>query len=582
VIGDRSPSRRIAAVAAALALTLGALAFALPALGADTIRVEAELSPREVAMGEDAQLTVTVTAEGVSLPPISLPAIEGVRVTRLGESRGLSFSMGQVTHSLSVAYRLHPVREGVVTIPSIRVSSGQTTSESAPLTLRVGGSRQAPRAGSSDLFARLTLDRTEAYWNQAILAHFTLYTRAQLAAAPIWESPDAPGFWTEALGTPTSSRVTVDGVDYMATEIRIAYFPTRTGRLEIGPGRVHVQAVRRTAAPDPWSMLAFPQTQVEELTLETGRGVVDVAPLPSGAPAGFRGAVGHYSMDVRVDRLEVRAGEPVTVVTNIQGEGNIASAGDPEVAASIPARTYPAGAATKLDRSGARLRGERRKETAFVPETPGAFSILPVRFAWFDPEGGQFRIQTSDSIPIRVLTPEGTDDSLRHSRTTRPIASLRARPGRRGPLDLEPTPASRAVAIVSMLAYAGVWAGVRIRARSERDPRRARIREIRALRRTLEGRRDAAPRSRPAGDAEVVLRAIGLRYGVDVLGRSAKEALEACGHAGAPDTDREEAAQILDILEREAFAPPAAQGPGATEGLEAALAMIRRFEEEIS
>jgi hypothetical protein len=568
-------------------LALAWLGLTPAAVHAQKLEVQAELDRTDIALGEEATLTVTVTADGLALPAVNLPPIAGVEITRAGESQGMSFVNGHISRSVGVAFRLHPHSAGTVTIPPVRVSSGGTSAASQALTLRVGSKVPVVRgreSGGGEVFVRLTLDRNRAYWNQQVLARFTLYSRAELAAAPVWDPPDAPGFWTESMGPPRGERVTIDGVPYDAMEIRIAYFPTRTGKLVIGPGRVHLQVVRRENPLNTWGLWTLSDTRVQEVTLETDQATVNVEPLPAGAPDGFQGAVGEYNLGLSVDRFEVHAGEPVTVVTSIRGQGNISSAGDPVVTASIPTRSYATGASTKLDRSGDRLSGERRHEVAFIPETPGQLVVLPVRFAWFDPEEVRYRAQSSDSITIRVLPPTAGVDSLHLARSVGPLATLRPSGGPPASLSLDAPGASRALALGSLLAYLGVWGGIRIRARMDRSPVRMRRRGLAMLLAEV----SRVGRSRPvsarplARAGEALLEAVALRYQIDVQGRSIKEAMEIARAAGAPDSETEEIVRTLEALERAAFAPGLAGEEPDRAALQSVESVIRRYQTEVA
>ena len=583
--GSRRLLRRTPA--ATLGLLVCLLAFPAGtgrALAEGHLELEAQLDRNEIAIADVATLTVTVTAEGVDLPAITVPPIPGATAERLGESQGFSWVNGRVTRTTTVAFRIHPSRLGEVRIPALHVTSSGVEAQSAPLLLHVGSAPPAVRTGSSDLFVRLTVDRHRAYWNEGVTARFTLYSRARIEGAPVWDPPDAPGFWTEVLGPTRTGRVVIGGTEYDAAELRVAYFPTRTGRLTIGPGRVHVQVVRRIEPPDPWSALGMPETQVEELTLETERAGLDVVPLPPGAPADFRGGVGAYSMDVRVDRVSVRAGEPVTVATSIRGQGNLASAGDPSVTASAPARSYAGGANTVFDRSGDHLRGERRREVTLIPEAPGPFAVLPVRFSWFDPEIGRYRTQVSDTISVRVLPAAGgVGDSLRAAREAGPLAALRAKPGPRGRLTLDAPLGARALGIASILAYAGMLIGLRIRDRAERDPRSRRRRALDGILASFrEVGRPRVSRERVADRiAAMVLQALALRFDADLEGRSVKEALEHLRAAGAPESDLTEISALLASLDRLAFAPSSPDDPGGEREREAAGRLVSRYRREL-
>lgn len=577
MIGDR----RLRALVFAGAFAVALLVLGPRAAAAAQIGVQAEVDRNQISLGETATLTVTVTAQGVEVPSIDAPTVKGVEVFRQGTSQGFSWINGIVTQTSTVAFGLHPTVEGDLTIPSIRVLSRGIAAQSQPITLHVGKALPAPRAGTAELFARMVLDRSKVYWNEGLVARFTVYSRVRLEGIQSWDPPDAAGFWTEVMGAPRSGRVVIGGVEYEASELRVTYFPTRTGRLKIGPGRVHVRVVRSIAQPDPWSMLGLPEEQVQDLTLETGTAPVEVLPLPAGAPQSFKGAVGDFSMDVRVDRTHIRAGEPVTVTTAVRGEGNVASAGDPDVAASIPARTFAGGATTSIDRSGDRLHGDRHRDVTFIPEAPGRMAILPVRFSWFDPEARRYRTQVSDSIPVVIHPPVAWADSSHAAQAVGPVAALRARPGRRGDLSLEPPPGSGAIAIASLLGYGAALAGQSLRRRTDRDPRRRRALALAAL--AAAGH--AVGREKPAEAAarlgEMVRKAVGLRYDIDVEGLATNDALARAKIAGANDADLKEVEQLLASLDRLAFAPPGSQKVDGRTERKAVERLLRRYRKEL-
>ena len=556
-----------------VALLFGALAP--QAATAADLSIQSELDRSVIPVGGVATLRVTVTAEGVAVPVVPAPRIHGSSVDRLGQSEGFSWINGRVTRTHTIAFAIRPMQQGEYTIPAIEVTSGGVTARTKALVLRVSKDASVPGTRQTGLFARLTIDRTTAYWNEQIVARYTIYVRAPLDGPPIWQPPDASGFWSEPLGEPREGHAVVDGVEYQTSQILVAYFPTRTGRLTIGPGIVHARVIRQVDSPDPWSLLGGSERVVEDVRLETERYNIQVLPLPPGAPDGFRGGVGSFSMDVKIDRKSTPAGEPVTVVTFVRGAGNVASAGDPDVTAVEPARSYATTAATRLAREGTTLQGERRREMTFVPEAPGRLTLRPVRFAWFDPETRRYRTQISDTIRIEV-TPPGVSagDSLRAALRHGPIAAPRKKSGHKGSLAFSPPPTASAIAIASFLGYAVVGALAVSRRNASRDPRRmARERRL-AIRRqiaALGNKKDAASR---LGD--LLLHGLALRYEVDIEGLAAPEALSRLGYAGAPPRVLEEAGEIVETTNVIAYAPDAGGATGSIK--RRALALLDRLE----
>jgi len=597
VTGDAA-LRRVALAALLAAVGAGA-PVAREAQGAEPARltIEAQLDRTRVAVGEEAQITVIAEARGVNLPEYALASVPGLRIIRVANSQSFSWTNGRLTRSDTSVFLVSASAAGRYTIPPVRIVSGGAHAQTLPLVLDVGGpgtqaplppgappsEAQPPRTWGDEslpaMFVRLVVDHRRVYWNQQITARFVLYARDRLEEVPMWEVAEANGFWKEALGEPKRGRVKVGNADYIAYEQDVAYFPTRTGKLTLGPGRIEARVARSVTAPDPWSLLGFPETQVETIPLQTENASVVVLPLPEGAPAGFRGAVGQLAMDVKVDRLVARAGEPVTVSTLLHGRGNLNTAGDPDVAATLPLRSFESPGAVTARNLGFEVRGERRHETAFVPEVPGSFSIQPIRFSWFDPEDGRFHTQTSDSIRIRVV-PGGDSTTIASTAPMEPPAAPRGKRGPRGSLDLGPPVGAVGLGAGSLAALAGfaLVAGARRRARL--DPRRRRRSELERLAHALAalGASGAPPAVAAGKAAALVGEALGLRYGADVEGRSREETLRLTRAAGADEATIAEARNRLESLERLAFAP-ATPGAGGEE-IGAARAFVERLARE--
>ena len=577
--------RRLARAPSLLLALAAALAFVPSSARAEQLTAEAELDRQQVLVGEPATLAITITAEGLDVPAIKLPLIAGLDATATEQSQGFSWMNGVISRSVTSTFSLRANAPGDYVIPSFLIRSGKKEARTQQLVLHVRATM--PRSGGGlggeggpELFARLTLDRTRVYWNEGVTARFTLYTRARVEGAPAWDPPDAPGFWTEVLGPARTGRIRVGDVEYDATEMRVEYFPTRTGKLRIGPGRVHAQVVRQVQVPDPWGALGMPETQVEDIELTTQQLAVDVVALPKGAPAAFRGAVGSYDLDVTVDRAVVHAREPVNVATVLKGEGNLAAASDPDVSSTLPSRRYAGAASTSLQRSGLRLKGERRRETSFVPERPGSFAILPVRFSWFDPEQGRYRTQVSDTITVRVLPPgSGSGPGAGPAAVLGPTAPRRSHPGAGGSLALVPPLPADAVAWGSLLAYLGVLTGLGVRDRSLRDPRRKRERELDAIARELARTGVATPT--PARIAVLLRRAAEVRYTADVEGLPVGDAAARLTVSGMPAEDAARWKETLERLEQLAYAPPDARGAGGA-ALQTAAELVRRFREGLA
>jgi hypothetical protein len=566
------------------------------------IAIDATLDRDRIAPGEVAILTLTIRSAGLGLPTVSLPRLEGVAVERAGESQNLSVMNGRPERSSTTMYRLIPTREGTLRIPPLRIAAGGEFASTEPITITVtrsaassvspsrpprARSGRAPQEGTAELFVRATVDRPRIYWNQQTVLRLRLYSQADLIGDPDWKPPTTSGFWSEGLGPPRKSRATVNGVAYDVIEIPTALFPTRTGTLQIGAGQVRCRVARVMQPPDPWSMLAVPEVVSQDVVLATAPITITVDPLPGGAPAGFEGAVGDFQLQLRVEPPATRAGEPVLARATIRGTGNISTVRDPEIQARGSARQYVAGSATRIDRGGDRLVGERQIEVAFVGDQPGPFEILPVRLAWFDPEAKRYRVQTSEKVAVKVLPGGTAGHAPGQVRGSGPaIAAPRATSGPSGSLSLDPPVDAGAVLGLSALAFGAAIATGRVRRKALRDPRLKRMRSLEELLNQDLARAEALASRKDPGNAaalaeQALLKGVGLRFDADLAGVAREERAQILTSRGAAEKEIRDLDERLDSLDALAYAPPETRSQDAQQTIREARRILERYRDEL-
>jgi oxygen tolerance protein BatD len=605
VTGDTRPIRRRIGRSLLLGIVLLAAGLAPLAGLAGTspsgkLGVDAQLDAGQVALGEEASLTVTVRSSSLTLPDVTLPPIAGMTEQRAGTQQSFSMTNGSVERSLTVVYRLIPSRLGTFVIPSLRVGTGADAASTDPLKLTVvaGGSSMSPRAatpgappsasGTPEIFVKAAVSRSHVYWNQQVVLWIRLYSRVDVLGDIDWKPASTAGFWSESLGPPRQSKVRVNGAEYAMMEIPTALFPTRTGRLAIGSAQVRCRVARVIQPPDPWSMLGMPDVEPKDVVLNTDPITVTVDPLPPGAPASFSGGVGSFDLSLRVDRSSVPSGEAVTAHAAIRGEGNVSAIRDPEIRAIGASRHYVAGSGSRVDRNGGTIRGEKTTDVAFLPDQPGTLLILPVTFTWFDPEAGRYRTQASDTVRVKVTPGSAAETSVAATRGgAAPLAAPRRGRGPMGPVSLDPDPASVAVLGLSALAYAGAIAAGRARARRSRDPRAVRRQALRGLiegplarARALASEGQSAPAAAVAEEA--FRKGIGLRFDADVAGLSRAEAWEILRERGVPDEEIGRMEDRLDALGAIAYAPPETRCADASNAVREVALLLERYRGELA
>ena len=131
--------------------------------------------------------------------------------------------------------------------------------------------------------------------------------------------------------------------------------------------------------------------------------VLDVKPLPPGAPASFTGAIGQFTLEVDAEPKQVDVGDPVTVRLTLRGRGNFDRINPPVPADVVGWRSYPASGKFRPD-DDVKLSGAKTFEQVFVPA--GSKNTLPTyEFSYLDPGTGKYRTLTTAPITITVNGP---------------------------------------------------------------------------------------------------------------------------------------------------------------------------------
>ena len=113
----------------------------------------------------------------------------------------------------------------------------------------------------------------------------------------------------------------IEGLDHETTELTRGDRP-RTSVRQLGSTVVTtvVEAVdlRRTYRTTTGT---FRRGSVE-VEASTEPVPLEVQPLPAGAPAGFKGAVGQFTLESKLVPEQVNEGEPITWTLSLKGTGN--------------------------------------------------------------------------------------------------------------------------------------------------------------------------------------------------------------------------------------------------------------------
>jgi len=409
--------------------------FFIPAYAhAQQLSLQASVDKNTLSLDEQLRLEVIVSGDVSNIPQPKLPDLGGFTAYSSGRSQSLSIINGAVSSSVTFNYVLAPRVPGKHTIPPITVEYKGQTYSTSPIDIEVVPSASSPaapsqpqpsrapvqgeeQARSDNLFITLSVDKSKAYVNEQITLTFSFYRRVRLLSQPQYSPPGTTGFWTEDLPPQRDYRTTIQGREYLVTEIKTALFPTAEGTYTIGKATLSC-SIEDFSSDDFFGDSFFRGffSQGKTRVLETKPVTVRVLPLPEGGkPADFNGAVGQFRISANVDKKECKTGDAVTLTVDISGTGNIKTISEPLLKGLDNFKKYETVSSFNLSKENYRVRGSKSYKTVIVPRVSGNQEIPPVRFSYFDPAQNAYRTVSSSPVSLKVSpgpTVPGTGEGM--------------------------------------------------------------------------------------------------------------------------------------------------------------------------
>jgi hypothetical protein len=435
-------------------LSLTALVAA--AFGAQS-QINAELEPQSIALGESAELTVTVN--GSASAASTVPHVDGLEIEPIGEQTSMQIINGNVTSNVAQLFRVTPNRAGDFTLPAIG-GNGQ------PIKLHVdkgpGGQTQralpqarlhlpAPRfsqpsnsmpvdSKNQSAFLRIELPKRELIVGELVPVKVKAYFRAGVSAS----LNGLPTLSSDAFAlnkfddNPEQTRELIDGVPYTVVTWTSALSAVKAGDYPLNldlPVMVRVQEKGArgnnpfkdffgddSGFDDPFFDNFFSNATQKPLTLHTDGATLKIEPIPTqGRPADFAGAVGQFDVTAEASARNGTTGDPLTLRMTITGRGNFDRVTTNGLTSSPNWKTYkPNGKFTPNDSAG--IEGTRTFEQSIVPTKAGAQEIPALSFSYFEP--ATQRYVTKSTAPIAVDIAQGSATTAAAPPTSGPAADV--------------------------------------------------------------------------------------------------------------------------------------------------------------
>ncbi|MBN1823452.1 MAG: protein BatD [Endomicrobiales bacterium] len=400
-----------------LGITLTLAPCCLTLSFAADISISASVDKNVVSLDDQLLLEVNVSGSISNIPNPNIPELPNFTAYSSGRSQNISIVNGQMTSSVAFRYALVPKSTGKFTIPPITLNYEGKTYSTSGIPVEVTGQGKAPaqspapqtgtdyaaQAAAGKLFVTATLDKAKAYVNEQITYTFRFYRNIRLLSNPQYQPPNFQGFWTED-STPKNYYTTVQGRQYLVTEIKTFLFATKPGKYELGNAILKC-SIEDFSSNDPFSDEFFRnffsggKTQL----LQTKPISLTIVPLPEkGRPDNFGGAVGHFNVSAGLDKKAVKANEPVTVSVTVSGKGNIKTVPEPDIGALPGFKKYETASSLTTDKNDSGVSGSKVFKTIIVPLSPGKVNIKPISFSFFDPGSARYRTVAAKPLVLDV------------------------------------------------------------------------------------------------------------------------------------------------------------------------------------
>lgn len=281
-----------------------------------------------------------------------------------------------------------------------------------------------------EIFLKAEVSKSNVYLGEPIILYYYIYTRVDVRQFGINKTPSFKGFWSENLLDNTANVKTtekvINGKRYIVAHIRsIALYPQEIGKLKVDPLEVEAIIVRHVAHKDPFDLfgdffkdpfnfdpfnLLGPSviSQPQKITLKSNPVVINVKPLPKGAPESFSNAVGNFKIDAFLDNDRCFAGESIIYNLKISGTGNLPLLSAPELNLPENFQVFEPEIKDAFSKTSKGIAGSRTFKYIITPLKAGNYTIPSVEFSYFSPTLKKYITVNTPELNIQVFDAVGS------------------------------------------------------------------------------------------------------------------------------------------------------------------------------
>lgn len=371
-----------------------------------------------VVVGKPFYLQYEINKKGQNLRPPAFDGFQHKAGPTLSQSSSYQYVNGKSsrTQTFTYTYVLVGTKAGTFTIPAATVEVDGEKYTSNTLTIKVlegdqaGSQQQSSKAGISDkdVFLRATVNKTSPYEHGDLLYTIKLYTRLEVSGIKNADIPEFNGFLSQDLGDPNQQLVpeveNYNGLVYRTFVIQQKLLsPQRSGKITIEPVAIDLN-IRMRVQRRNYNIFEDLFDSYQDVTKKLRSNAVNlnIKPLPSPKPSGFKNLVGNFSLNSSISASEVKENDPVTIKLVLSGEGNLKLLPVPEPDFPEDFELYDPKVINNLKTTAGGITGSRTFEYLVIPRFGGEFNIPAISIPYFDPQSGTYKTLRSKTFNILV------------------------------------------------------------------------------------------------------------------------------------------------------------------------------------
>ncbi len=392
--------------------------FALSCGAASAQRVYWEPNAGSLAFGQSSPLQLVFeNCEPDSDP--KLPSLDGLELQFTGSGSSFAMENMSVTRKHLFNFDARPTKRSEVSIPAFDIGTDKGVQHVGAATFTVGNATVGHTAIPLETAAKASLTPTAGeFWaGEVFPVTYTLDVAQRFSpraqGAVVWKpAPLTVEDWSQ----PEHFSTNAGGEPRVGLIYRSRGCVTTPGNYKIPAATQEIVLVIGTNGN---LLFQFSAPEMMKHTVTSNEPTLTIKPLPDGAPSDFGGGVGQFTLASKVVPTTVSVGEPVTWTLELSGTGNW-----PDVH-GLPVREVSKDfkvlqpQAKRTPAEGKLFDATLAEDVVLIPTKPGAYTLGPVSYSYFDPGTGAYRTVRTEQTTI-TINPPGVGEPAAQSLFTPP------------------------------------------------------------------------------------------------------------------------------------------------------------------